>query len=180
MKKSLPTPARQALIGLTSAIAFTLAAEAADANSYENKFIEDPFATVTQSDQAYVDIPGNEFTMIFRSAAYPEGKSVTIDPDDVMPLNRPDTGRVTLVPRNRLLANINAQLPNIPGFDYPAPKPGEGIGVKGTVPMFKHLTDDPIMDRRGNLIGGGHGLSAEDITDAIRRCLEPRGIPGPS
>ena len=180
MKNTSPRTTRKTLIGMTSAIAFTLAAQAADANSYDNKFIEDPYATVTESDQAYVDIPGNEFTMVFRSAAYPEGKTVTIDPDDVMPLNHPETGRVTLVPRNRLLSSINAQLPNIPGFDYPPPLPGEGIGVQGTVPMFRHLIDEPIMDQRGNLIGGGHGLSAADITDAIRRCLEPRGIPAPS
>ncbi len=178
MSNSVSKTRKSAAFGLTLALAFSAAAYA-DGYSYGNKFLETPNARVTAEDQAYVDIPGNEFQMMFYSAAYPQGKSVTIDPDDVMPLNHPATGRVTVVPRNRMLSSINAQLPNIPGFDFPPPLPGEGVGVKGTVPMFKHLIDDPIMDSKGNLVGGGHGLSAKDITEAIRRCLEPRDIPAP-
>lgn len=178
--RKLEKPSLKSLaIGAASALSIGFAAHAQDGYPYGDKFANDPYATVTEADQAYVNIPGNEFQMIFTSSAYPEGKTVTIDPDDVMPINHPQTGQVTIVPRNRFLDMINAQLPNIPGFDFPPPKPGEGLGVKGTVVMFKHLVDPPIMDRKGQIMGGGHGLSQTEITDAVRRCLEHRNIPAP-
>tara|TARA_R110001592_G_scaffold16881_12_gene71685 strand:+ start:4718 stop:5455 length:738 start_codon:yes stop_codon:yes gene_type:complete len=144
-------------------------------------YTENPYATVTQDDMLYKDIPGNEFTMTFTSASFPQGRQVTIDPDDMMPVNDPRRdGRVVLAPRQRFFYEINNQLPTIPGREMASLGPNEGLSPKGSITMYKHLTDEPMMGRNGDVIGGGHGISQEQIMDAMRLCHEPRGVPYPT
>lgn len=146
-----------------------------------DKFLKNPRAPVTEEDMRYTDKPGNEFTMIFRSHAFPEGKSVVIDPDDMIPVNDPrKSGRVVLAPRQRFFYEINSQLPGIPGREMPRMKDNEGLSPGGAVVIFKHLTDPPIVNNKGEIVGGGHGIPKEQILEAMRLCHKGRNIPEPS
>lgn len=145
-----------------------------------SKFIDNPYAQVTQDDMLYEEIDGNEFTMTFRTAVFPQGREVTIDPDDMMPVNDPrKDGRVVLAPRQRFFYEINNQLPAIPGREMARLGPNEGLSPKGASTMYKHLTDDPMLGRSGEVIGGGHGIPRDQIEEAMIRTHEARGIPEP-
>lgn len=145
-----------------------------------SKFIDNPYAQVTQDDMLYEEIEGNEFTMTFRTAVFPQGREVTIDPDDMMPVNDPrKDGRVVLAPRQRFFYEINNQLPAIPGREMARLGPNEGLSPKGASTMYKHLTDDPMLGRSGEVIGGGHGIPRDQIEEAMIRTHEARGIPEP-
>ncbi len=147
----------------------------------QGKFGENPYATVTEEDMRYVDIPGNEFSMIFTSASFPQGRTVTIDPDDMMPVNDPRRdGLAVLAPRQRFFYEINNQLPAIPGREMARLGENEGLSPKGAVTMYKHLTDAPMLSNSGEVIGGGHGISKDQILEAMRRCHEPRGLSIPT
>lgn len=170
----------RSLISAT-ALSAVLSVSTVFAQETDDKFIDNPYARVTQEDMLYVDHPNNEFTMVFTSASFPQGRTVTIDPDDMMPVNDPrKDGRVVLAPRQRFFYEINNQLPAIPGRELANLGPNEGISPKGSVTMYKHLTDPAMLSRSGEVIGGGHGISKEQIIDAMRRCHEPRGISDPS
>lgn len=154
--------------------------EVARTNGTGSKFEQNPYAQVTQQDMLYQEIQGNEFTMIFRTAVFPEGREVTIDPDDMMPVNDPrKDGRVVLAPRQRFFYEINNQLPAIPGREMARLGPNEGLSPKGSSTMYKHLTDDPMLGRSGEVIGGGHGIPRDQIEEAMLRTHEARGIPEP-
>lgn len=145
-----------------------------------SKFMDNPYAQVTQDDMLYKEIDGNEFTMIFRTAVFPQGREVTIDPDDMMPVNDPrKDGRVVLAPRQRFFYEINNQLPAIPGREMARLGPNEGLSPKGASTMYKHLTDDPMLGQSGEVIGGGHGIPRDQIEEAMIRTHEARGIPEP-
>ena len=145
-----------------------------------SKFMDNPYAQVTQDDMLYEEIEGNEFTMTFRTAVFPQGRQVTIDPDDMMPVNDPrKDGRVVLAPRQRFFYEINNQLPAIPGREMARLGPNEGLSPKGASTMYKHLTDDPMLGRNGEVIGGGHGIPRDQIEEAMIRTHEARGIPEP-
>ena len=147
----------------------------------QGKFGGNPYATVTEEDMRYVDIPGNEFSMIFTSASFPQGRTVTIDPDDMMPVNDPRRdGLAVLAPRQRFFYEINNQLPAIPGREMARLGENEGLSPKGAVTMYKHLTDAPMLSNSGEVIGGGHGISKDQILEAMRRCHEPRGLSIPT
>ncbi len=147
----------------------------------QGKFAGNPYATVTEEDMRYVDIPGNEFSMVFTSASFPQGRTVTIDPDDMMPVNDPRRdGLAVLAPRQRFFYEINNQLPSIPGREMARLGENEGLSPKGAVTMYKHLTDEPILSNSGEVIGGGHGISKDQILEAMRRCHEPRGLSVPT
>lgn len=160
----------------TIALATTISVSTAFAQETD-KFQKDPHAKVTQQDMQYVEREGNEFTMIFTSASFPNGRSVTIDPDDMMPVNDPrKDGRVVLAPRQRFFYEINNQLPAIPGREMSRLGENEGLSPKGAVTMYKHLTDKPMVNSKNEIIGGGHGIPREQIIEAMRQCHEPRGI----
>lgn len=162
-----------------TALSVTLSISAAFAQETD-KFQRNPFAPVTEEDMRYVDRPGNEFTVTFRTQAFPQGRTVTIDPDDMIPVNDPRrNGRVVLAPRLRFFYEINNQLPSIPGREMPPLRQNEGLSPSGAVTMYRHLTDTPLLNGKGEVIGGGHGIPREQILDAMRRCHEARNIPEP-
>lgn len=168
---------------LSAAVLSTALSVSAAFAQETDKFEKDPYATVTQQDMQYVEREGNEFTMTFTSASFPEGRTVTIDPDDMMPVNDPrKDGRVVLAPRQRFFYEINNQLPAIPGREMARLGENEGLSPKGAVTMYKHLTDEPMVNSRNQIIGGGHGIPQDQIVEAMRKCHEPRGIilPAPS
>lgn len=163
-----------------TALSVTLSVSAAFAQETD-KFQRNPYATVTEEDMRYVDRPGNEFTVVFRTHAFPNGREITIDPDDMIPVNDPrKNGRVVLAPRQRFFYEINNQLPAIPGREVPALRQNEGLSPGGAVVMFRHLTDEPLLNKKGEVIGGGHGIPREQILEAMRLCHRARNIPEPT
>lgn len=154
--------------------------EMADPNhDYGDKFLVDPYAEVSRQDQLYRDRKGNEFTVILTSPTFPDGREVEIDPDDMMLINHPETGRVALSPRARGLDSINAQMPKIPGYEPQPLGEGEGLGVKGTPVLYNHLVAEPVLDPAGNVAGGGHGLDKDKLKRAFYLCYEPLNLPLP-
>lgn len=141
-------------------------AKYASQQSYGSKFIKNPNAPVTEADQAYRDIPGNEFTIIMTGVAFPNGKKVTIDPDDMMPYTHPETGKAILVPRYRFINEINRQLPEVGGIEFPRSQPGQDTGVKGITGILNHVV---VV----------HGVPKKQIHEAMYRCNERRAIPAP-
>lgn len=165
----------------STVLSVTMGVSTAFAQSSDpDKFLENPYAKVTEEDMRYVERQGNEFTMIFTNSSFPNGKEVMIDPDDMIPVNDPRKGgRVVLAPRQRFFYEINSQLPAIPGRDMPRMRPDEGLSPGGAVVIYKHLTDNPMTNSQGHVIGGGHGIPKEQILEAMRRCHDARNIPTP-
>ncbi len=129
---------------------------------------EAPKIVITPAQQTYRNIPGNEFTMAFASVAAPEGRQVTIDPDDVMPVIDPRNGKFTVTPRFRFLESINSQLPTVHGGLTPAQisqitktSASNTVDGQSVSSMFYHLVND-------------HKVPQRQIWDAIKRCSEIR------
>jgi hypothetical protein len=123
---------------------------------------------ITPAQQTYRNIVGNEFTMIFTSVAAPEGRTIMIDPDDVMPVVDPRNGKFTATPRFRFLESINSRLPAVPGGPSPAQisQMNESSGSntvdgKSVSSMFYHLVND-------------HKVPQQQIWDALKRCIAMR------
>jgi hypothetical protein len=135
---------------------------------------------VTKEQQAYKNTPGNEFKITFRSVAYPDGKEVTIDPDDTMPVVT-KAGKVTLAPRVRFMLSVNRQLPAVQGelsgslLDHlKGTDDGASVDGKSVTVLMNHLTSHPTINQKP-----GHGISSEDINEAIRLCFALRGLTPP-
>jgi hypothetical protein len=130
---------------------------------------------VTREEQTYKNIPGNEFSFKFTSKMTPEGRSVTIDPDDMMPIIDKKS-RIVLTPRVRFLEKINLSMPQIRGYE-PKPdqvhrilntKEGESVDGGSVASKFHHLVSV-------------HEIPLEQINMAMWLCHKPRGLepPGP-
>ena len=164
MKKYFNTTALKVATLTALGSAFSISANAGDVDyPWGDKYLKDPYAKVSPEHQKYHDYQNNEFYIILTSPQYPEGKRVKIDPDDLFLFNSPRyNGRVSAAPRERFWLAINAQLPNVPGLDMPAPKEGEAIGVKFAATFMKHLSDAYPQ---------GHGLPREQLIEAVKKCL---------
>ena len=127
---------------------------------------------VSKEEMLYRNIPGNEFRMRFTSMAAPEGRMVTIDPDDMMVMCHPTKGHKVLTPRFRFMTRINEQMPNVPGMEMSANEVAQkmredsGITVDGNsvASMFKHLVTD-------------HKIPLQQIEEAMRQVHARRNVP---
>ena len=129
--------------------------------------------TLTKEQQAYRNIPGNEFQIMMTSRVETKGKMVTIDPDDMMPAIDPKTNKLTLIPRFRFMARINEQMPPVAG-EITATQRQQLTGAEGD-----NTTDARSVGVMYYHLVQNHRIPQDQITRAMYNCFPARGIPAP-